>query len=240
MINKHLFALKQAKYDGIFMKSTTTLRGELKAVQEEREGTIIHSLTVKFSDYNSIDTSGDKMLRGAFTSSFDKAKTSNRKIAFLWQHDRKDPIGRIVDFWEDNDGAYVKAELSDFDSVPNAKRAWAQVKDKVINQASFGYSYVWDALRYIAPEKETEDGYFLVGEVNLHEVSLVTMGANENTEVLNVEDAQKALVRSFFKKEKVKEALLRLDDIEVIEFLKTLGIELNIKNPVKKGLFGRK
>jgi uncharacterized protein len=236
---KQLIILKQTQYKGLFQKHTAAhgKNASAKALIEERNGKKVYTITVKFSDYTSIDNSRDKMGAGAFNSSFERAKTSNRKVAFLWQHDRKDPIGRIVDFWEDEEGAYVKVELSDFDSVPNAKRAWAQIQDEVINQASFGYSYVWDAVKYIRAEKDDEEGYFLVGEVELYEVSLVTLGDNENTEVVDMEDAEKALIKSFLEKENVLNALIALKDEDVKSFLKEQGIE--IKEAPAKGLFGR-
>lgn len=218
--------VKDIKYVGFFRKGlNTTKEDHVKALIEEREGKKIYTLTIKFADYTSIDDSRDKMLRGCFNQSFERAKTSNRKIGFLWQHDRHDPIGRIVDFWEDESGAYVKVELSDFDAVPNAKRTWYQVLDGTLNQASFGYKYDWEATRYVAPEIEGEDGYFTVGNVILREISIVTFGDNENTEVMDAREAEKALHEA--------------EELRIKSLQHKQEMTKSEQEPPRKGFFGR-
>ena len=224
-----MFSIKQVKdikYVGFFCKGLNTSKEDhVKALIEERDGKKIYTLTIKFADYTSIDDSRDKMLRGCFNQSFERAKTSNRKIGFLWQHDRHDPIGRIVDFWEDESGAYVKAELSDFDAVPNAKRTWYQVLDGTLNQASFGYRYDWEATRYVAPEVEGEDGYFTVGNVVLREISIVTFGDNENTEVMDAREAEKALHEA--------------EELRIKSLQHKQEMTKSEQEPPRKGFFGR-
>ena len=224
-----MFSIKQVKdikYVGFFRKGLNTSKEDhVKALIEEREGKKIYTLTIKFADYTSIDDSRDKMLRGCFNQSFERAKTSNRKIGFLWQHDRHDPIGRIVDFWEDESGAYVKAELSDFDAVPNAKRTWYQVLDGTLNQASFGYKYDWEATRYVAPEVAGEDGYFTVGNVILREISIVTFGDNENTKVMDAREAEKALHEA--------------EELRIKSLQHKQEMTKSEQEPPRKGFFGR-
>lgn len=236
-------ALKAQKYKGVFTKRAMT-SGDIKCrVSVKADSKKEYFLDVKFSDYTIVDDADDLMVKGCFTSSFGDAENSNRKVAFCWQHDTKDPIGTIVKWWEDEKGAYVTVKLSDFDAVPSAKRAWSQVNDGSINQASFGYNYDWDAVKYIRPEivdgKTVKEGYFSVGNVFLHEVSLVTMGCNKNTEVLDARDAEKSLLKSFFEKDNVLNALMSLEDTEVKEFLKEQGVFIPEKTEVKKGLFSR-
>jgi HK97 family phage prohead protease len=244
MFNLSVKAAKEIRYKGLFTKNTASSTiGTVKALAIQRDGKTIYTLRVKFADYTSVDNSGDLMVKGCFKKSIDASEASNRKIAFCWQHDRKDPIGRITKFDEQDDGMYVDVELSDFDAVPNAKRAWYQVQDTVINQASFGYTYVWDAIKYIEPADDTNDpngendgdGYFLVGEVVLWEVSLVTLGDNENTEVADSQETQKSLLDTLLQNRNVQKVLLGLDDEEVKELLKERGI----KAEPKRGLFAR-
>ena len=90
---------------------------------------------------------------------------------------------------EREDGAYAVVQLSDFDAVPNAKRAYCQLQDGVLNQFSFGYNYVWDKMEY-----DEEKDAFIVKELNLHEVSVVTLGANEETEYIGEVDDMKSFV----------------------------------------------
>lgn len=235
-------ALKENKYTGTFTKrSVENSNDRIKAETITEKGVKKYVLTVKFADYNSIDDSRDKMVRGCFDKSWEKSQTSARKIVFLWQHDRKDPIGRVTDLWDDEKGAYVRIELSDFDAVPNAKRTWYQVLDGVLNQASFGYRYVWDATKYVGGE-HGEEGYFLVGEVILREVSIVTFGENENTEVQSAtEVVESELMKSLLETDNVKEALIRTGDKNVLGILAAFGIANSVEQPTpqRRGLFGR-
>lgn len=229
--------LKENQHKGLFRKSVD-VNTHVKAFTESTaDGKTLYILRVKFSDYKSIDNSRDMMQFGAFASSIERSKNSRRKVAFCWQHDKKDPIGKIRLIEELEDGAYCEAVLSDFDAVPNAKRAWHQVQDGTIDQASFGYNYVWDATKYVAPvEGSDEEGYWLVGDVILWEISLVTHGDNENTgvEEFYEEQTRKSVTEELFKKENVIKALKTLDDEDVKAYLKSMGVKEE-----KRGLFSR-
>lgn len=218
-----------------------TMQTSVKARKEKIDGKEEHVLTIKFSDYTVIDNSRDLMLKGAFNNSFERNGDTNRKIAFLWQHDRRDPIGRILKYWEDDEGAYVDVVLSDFDAVPNAKRAWVQTLDGTLNQASFGFDYIWDSVKYVAPAEDEEFGHFAVGDVELYEISIVTLGDNPNTSISVAEqstwEGYKHL-HNLMTKENIIAALSALEDTDVIEFYKGLGITLEEK-PKGRGLFGR-
>lgn len=139
------------------------------------------SLTVSgyLSIFNKVDSDGDYIIKGAFAKSISERgpdSSTHRKIAFLWQHDMKDPIGRMTVLKEDNVGLYFEAVLDDPDSVPNAKRALSQLKSGTLDQFSIGFQYVWDKIEY-DEEKEA----FICKEINLFEGSVVTLGANEFT-----------------------------------------------------------
>lgn len=165
-----------------------------------------HVIRVKFASFGNKDSEGDILVKGCFAKSINERgpqSDTNRKIAFLWQHDIYDPIGKVLEIEELDDGAYATVQLSNFDAVPNAKRAWYQLNDGDINQFSFGFQYVWDKMEYI----EEEDAY-LVKEVVLHEISVVTLGCNERTEYMG---AVKGLAEAIMRGEKVdKEQIKRM------------------------------
>lgn len=165
-----------------------------------------HVIRVKFASFGNKDSAGDILVKGCFAKSINERgpqSDTNRKIAFLWQHDIYDPIGKVLEIEELDDGAYATVQLSNFDAVPNAKRAWYQLNDGDINQFSFGFQYVWDKMEYI----EEEDA-FLVKEVVLHEISVVTLGCNERTEFMG---AVKGLAEAIMRGEKVdKEQVKRM------------------------------
>lgn len=153
-----------------------------------------HVIEVKFASFGNVDSDGDLLVKGCFAKSISDRgpeSSTNRKIAFLWQHDMRDPIGKILKMEEREDGAYAVVQLSDFDAVPNAKRAYCQLQDGVLNQFSFGYNYIWDKMEY-----DEEKDAFIVKELNLHEVSVVTLGANEETEYIGEVDDMKSFVNN--------------------------------------------
>lgn len=176
-----------------------------------------HVIRVKFASFGNKDSAGDILVKGCFAKSINERgpqSDTNRKIAFLWQHDIYDPIGKVLEIEELDDGAYATVQLSNFDAVPNAKRAWYQLNDGDINQFSFGYQYVWDKMEYI----EEEDA-FLIKEVVLHEISVVTLGCNEQTEYMGaVKGLAEAIMRGEkVDKEQIKRMLEMLNGAEPVE-----------------------
>lgn len=176
-----------------------------------------HVIRVKFASFGNKDSAGDILVKGCFAKSINERgpqSATNRKIAFLWQHDMYDPIGKVLEIEELDDGAYATVQLSNFDAVPNAKRAWYQLNDGDINQFSFGYQYVWDKMEYI----EEEDA-FLIKEVVLHEISVVTLGCNEQTEYMGaVKGLAEAIMRGEkVDKEQIKRMLEMLNGAEPVE-----------------------
>lgn len=176
-----------------------------------------HVIRVKFASFGNKDSAGDILVKGCFAKSINERgpqSDTNRKIAFLWQHDMYDPIGKVLEIEELDDGAYATVQLSNFDAVPNAKRAWYQLNDGDINQFSFGYQYVWDKMEYI----EEEDA-FLIKEVVLHEISVVTLGCNEQTEYMGaVKGLAEAIMRGEkVDKEQIKRMLEMLNGAEPVE-----------------------
>lgn len=126
--------------------------------------------------FNSKDSDGDVIIKGAFAKSLTErgvGSSTNRKIAYLWQHNMKEPLGHFTQLKEDDAGLYFEAEIDNF---PLGDRALAQYQSGTLNQHSIGFKYVWDKTVY----DEATDAY-LLKEINLFEGSVVTMGANENT-----------------------------------------------------------
>ena len=126
--------------------------------------------------FGNIDDGRDMLLKGCFAKSITEhgpGSDSDRKIAFLWAHDSKDPIGRFTKLEETEEGLYFEAELDD---VPSGNRALKQYASGTLNQHSIGFNYAWDKIEYV-----NEGDFFLVKEVKLYEGSVVPFGMNENT-----------------------------------------------------------
>ena len=166
---------KKSKY------SRPALPVNYKSLHEYKYTFDENSLTVSgyLSIFNVVDSDSDMIVKGAFAKSITERgpdSDTHRKIAFLWQHQMSQPIGKMKVLKEDNIGLYFEAVLSDPEAVPLAKQALAQLKDGVLDQFSIGFSYVWDKMEY----DEALDA-FVCKEINLFEGSVVTLGANEYT-----------------------------------------------------------
>jgi HK97 family phage prohead protease len=122
------------------------------------------------------DTYGTAPIKGAFSKSIQERgpdSNSKYKIAFLWQHDMRDPIGRFTVLKEDDYGLYFEAEVDD---VPNGRRALLQVRSGTLNQFSYGFDYVWDKMEY-----DSENDVIYMYECELIEGSIVTRGSCSET-----------------------------------------------------------
>lgn len=87
----------------------------------------------------------------------------------LAQHDYDDPIGRMVDYKIDGKGLWVKARISSA-----AEEVFGLIKDKVLTAFSIGFK-ILDAEYNSAAE------IFLIKELELVEISVVSVPCNQNT-----------------------------------------------------------
>lgn len=128
--------------------------------------------------FNNKDSYGDIVIPGAFAKSLDAWDRKGSMPAMLWQHNMKEPIGVYTKMEEDENGLYVEGRLL-IDGDPLAKRAHAHMKAGSLSGLSIGY--ICDDMEY----SKEQDAYILK-QVDLWEVSLVTFPANEEARVQNV------------------------------------------------------
>lgn len=145
------------------------------------------SETGEFEGYGSVfgvkDCYSDIVIPGAFEKSLSNWNEKKRLPAMLWQHKVSEPIGLYTEMKEDGDGLYIKGRLL-VDDDPLAKRAYAHLKAGSLTGLSIGYElidYSWD--------KEKEG--WILKEIDLWEVSLVTFPANDVARVSDVKAALK-------------------------------------------------
>jgi hypothetical protein len=148
------------------------------------------SETGEFEGYGSVfgvkDSYSDIVVKGAFARSLANWKEKGGLPAMLWQHKTDEPIGIYTEMSEDENGLVLKGRLL-IDDDPLAKRAYAHLKAGSIKGLSIGYSlndYDYD------PEKDA----FILKDIDLWEVSLVTFPANEAAQIVDVKDALKNCV----------------------------------------------
>lgn len=114
-----------------------------------------------------------------------------RLPVLCWSHDWTDPLGPGVDAVTGRGGPKIRFNFSDFDAVPQARRAHAQVKDGTIRDCSVGFSNVQrreptDSER----EKHGPEIREVIERATLDEVSLVLRGAVPGAKVLAVRSAR--------------------------------------------------
>lgn len=195
-----------------------------------------HIIRVKFASFGNVDSAGDLLVKGCFSKSINERgpqSATNRKILYLWMHKSDEVIGRVINMWEEEDGAYADVALSDFDAVPLAKRAWSHLIRNEINQFSFGFQYIWDKVEY-----DEEKDAFIVREVKLFEISIVSLGCNEETEFIGVvttePKSEKERIKTKGNDEEIKATVAKMlglaeppealtkTDAAVFDFVKTI------------------
>lgn len=147
--------------------------------------------------FNNRDDDGDILVKGCFAKSIrDRGPqaNTNRKIAFLWQHDMKDPIGKFTTLREDDYGLYFESLLDE--GVESADRTLIQLKSGTLDQFSIGYLYVWENCEY-----DSNQNALICKELNLFEGSVVTLGCNELTYYAGLKSVEKIAKQDEIRKE---------------------------------------
>lgn len=169
---------------------TKTLDVEVKAIGDEESG----KFQAYFSIFDNIDSYGDVVVKGAFEEDFDRWGPKGSGIPIYWRHRMDDPmlnLGASVESKEDDTGGWTEGQL-DLEN-PNAAYTYKLIKEGRVRQMSFAY----DILEAGWVEK-TEDGqkisYYELRKLRIHEISIVPVGANQETEILAVKSARDAAI----------------------------------------------
>lgn len=160
-----------------------------KSFQFDTKDTAFNSENRTISGYGSIfgnkDKADDILIKGCFAKSIqDRGPDSlaNDKIIFLYMHDMKEPIGRITVLKEDDRGLYFEAVIDDVD---RGNQTLKQLESGTLNQFSIGFRYVWEKCEW-----DESGEAFIVKEVVLYEISVVSIGANPETEYLGLKTSE--------------------------------------------------
>ncbi|KQT08519.1 peptidase U35 [Methylobacterium sp. Leaf399] len=155
------------------------------------------------------DAYGDVIAPGAYADTLAVHKSRGTMPKLFWQHDPSQPIGKWVDASEDDRGLLLRGKLNM--DVQRGREAHALLKAGDIDGLSIGYSIK-------AYSVDTDTGVWTLEKLDLVEVSVVSVGANENAVVQSVKAAKAAHDLS----EKLK-AGDRLTEREFEVWLKGLG-----------------
>lgn len=153
-------------------------------VQEVKDGGSVVAYASTFD--REPDSYGDVIAPGAFDKTIERWKGLGKPVPLLWAHDTYDPmsnIGACREVGTDERGLRFDA---DFDADnPKAQYIRKLISEGRVFQCSFAYD-VRDAA-----EVELEDGRkaMELREIELYEISIVQIPANQHAEVLEVKSA---------------------------------------------------
>ena len=112
--------------------------------------------------FGNVDSYGDIITPGAFSKTLEEMKG---RIAFCYQHDIYNPIGKIQEIKEDAKGLWIKVRISD--AEPEIKQ---KLKEGILKEMSIGFRTI---------KSDDENGIRYLKEIALYEISLVTIAAND-------------------------------------------------------------
>lgn len=140
-------------------------------------------VTGYIAHFDSKDSDGDVIQKGAFTKSIqERGPQGSKLIKYLLDHDKKHAIGVFTELKEDSIGLYYEAKVG---SHANGVDFLKMVESEIINQHSIGYSTI---------KEQTKSDANYISEIKLYEGSaLQFLGANSNTPITGMKELSDAL-----------------------------------------------
>lgn len=144
-----------------------------------------------FSTYEKTpDSYGDIIENGAFTKTIQKRAESGHPFPLCFNHDFDKIIGVVDSVEEKENGPFIEAHFLDTELAQDVRKF-------VQSGAVYQFSFAYDVLKAREPnEEEKANGVMnVLQEVEVFEVSVVTVPANQNavvTDVKSVEPETKA------------------------------------------------
>lgn len=128
------------------------------------------------------DSYGDVVREGAFTRTLAEQAASKSVLSVLYAHDFSDPfnnIGVVLKAEEDKHGLQVRGKI-DMEN-PTAAQVYRLMKDGRLSKMSFAYTIVDGGFA-----KSDGEEVYEIRDVDLHEVSIVPIPANNEAVVTSV------------------------------------------------------
>lgn len=159
------------------------------------------TFTAYASVWDTVDSYGERVVAGAFADTLAWWDAKGKPIPLLFGHNMADPdfnIGYLASAVEDDHGLLVEGVL-DLDN-PKAAQVYRMLKGGRVDQLSFAYDVVDSRVAPLGDADGPKTGRKQPAEVKeltalkLYEVSIVTIGANQDTEVLSVKAVTEAML----------------------------------------------
>lgn len=169
---------------------TKTIAVEVKAIGDDDSG----EFEAYVSIFGNVDSYGDVVVKGAFADDLERWGPDGSGIPIYWRHRMDDPfmnLGASLASKEDERGLWTRGKL-DLGNA-HAAQTYTLLREGRVRQMSFAY----DILEAGWVEK-TEDGvtvsFYELRKLKIHEISIVPVGANQETEILAVKSARDAVI----------------------------------------------
>ncbi|UYL87767.1 capsid maturation protease [Gordonia phage OneDirection] len=210
------------------MKTRTAGPGQINVTTKFKAGPDAGLEEGEFLAYASVfgnrDSYGEVVEKGAFAESLADWAKGDNPIPLLWGHNFADPdynLGWVKEAVEDDRGLKVHAVL-DMQS-PKSAQVYRLLKSGRVAQMSFAFDVEKES--YVEAEavdngdgtKTVTPGYWSLEKLKIHEVSVVPLGANQETEVLAVKSATDSLRAKAGKALSAKNEGVIRDSIERLE-----------------------
>jgi HK97 family phage prohead protease len=115
--------------------------------------------------FGNVDSYNDIIQRGAFLETINEKKD---RIAFCYQHDIWNPIGKIQEIKEDETGLWIKVMISAAEEDIQTK-----IVEGILKEMSIGYR-----VKESREEVRNGDTFRILTKISLYEISIVTIAAN--------------------------------------------------------------
>jgi HK97 family phage prohead protease len=122
------------------------------------------------------DWYGQVIAPGAFSKTIAKHLAEGTAPVMLWSHDLSEPIGKWTTFREDEKGLFVTGEINR--ETRRGREALALIKQGAVTGLSIGFRIPKGG------RHRADDGIVTLTEIDLLEVSAVSIPANPNARIL--------------------------------------------------------
>ena len=140
-----------------------------------------------FSTYDKTpDSYGDIIDPGAFTKTFEKREESGHPFPLCFNHDFSAVIGAVDSVKDTEKGPFITAHFLDTDQAQDVRK---MLQSGAIYQFSFAYDIL--GARKPTPEEEKDGVMQVLTEIEVFEISVVTVPANQNAVVTDVKSGRR-------------------------------------------------
>lgn len=167
-----------------------------------------------FSTYEQTpDSYGDIIMPGAFTKTIEKRKESGHPFPLCFNHDFDKVIGACNTVEERERGPYIEADFLN-------TQLGQDVRKMVLSGAIYQFSFAYDVLGRRDPtDEEKKNGVTnVLTELEVYEVSVVTVPANQNAQVTEIKSVIETAVKAGKRNSKADEDTIK----ECITLLQSL------------------